>query len=276
VTRPASLAPIAAAATMIGAACAGTAAAQEMLSMPSATSPSPGVLIPRVQARAYFFDGGQALLEEAVRLEYGIARDLSVSAELPMYQGSLDAPRPSDGKFGLGDMSLLVELRILREDLNAVDTVRVALFGGAELPTGTAGFASDSVNPVVGAVVSSILGRNGFDASARYTFVTGDGMTNPIFVSDTADDFTNIDLGYAFRLYPEAYGEEREAAWYATVELNSTFTVGGEREVLLSPGVLIEAPRFAVELGLQVPVSSRLDGQPDLQLAAIAGLRLLF
>lgn len=263
-------------AAVLACAAASTASAQEMLNMPAATLPSPGVLIPRGQARAYRFEDSQWLLEQAVRLEYGIARDLSIAADLPLHQGFFDAPRPSDGDFGLGDLDLSLELRILREDLNAIDTVRASIFAGAELPTGTGGFGGGSVDPFAGAVVTAIIGRHGFDASARYTFVTGGGHDHPIFASDTADDFVNLDLGYAYRLYPAEFGEEREGAWYATLELNSTFTTGGEHAVLLSPGLLLEAPSYAVELGLQVPVTQDLVHAPELRIGFVLGLRLIF
>ncbi len=252
------------------------AVAQEMLSMPSATSPSPGVFIPRVQARAYFYEESQTLLEQDVRLEYGIARDLSVSLDLPLYEGFFDDPRPSNGEFGLGDLEAIVELRVLREDLGAVDTLRGAIYAGAELPTGTGGFGSDGVDPCVGGVLTGIFGRNGFDVAARWTFVTDESPFLPTFAGTTTDDYANIDLGYAFRLYPEAYGEERVPAWYATLELNSIVTTGTEYEVLLSPGLLLEAPTYAVELGVQIPVSSDVGDAPDLRVAAVVGLRLIF
>jgi hypothetical protein len=252
------------------------ALAQEMLNMPAATAPSPGVAIPRVQARAYLFEDSQWLLEQTLRLEYGLARDLSIAADLPLLQGFFDPPRPMDGDFGLGDLELGLELRILREDLNAIDTVRASVFAGAELPTGTGGFGGDSVDPFAGAVVTAILGRHGFDASARYTFVTGHGMHHPIFLSDTADDFANIDAGYAYRLYPEEFGEEREGAWYATIELNTVWTTGGEHEVLFSPGLLLEAPNHALEFGLQLPLSQDLVHAPELRIGLLFGLRLIF
>jgi hypothetical protein len=257
-------------------ACSAPASAQEMLNMPSATAPSPGVWIPRVQARAYRFEQDQWLLEQSLRVEHGLARDVSMAADLPILQGFLNDPRPADGDAGLGDLELNLELRILREDLNAIDTVRAAVFAGAELPTGTGGFGGDSVDPFAGAVVTAILGRHGFDAAARYTFVTGDGLFLPIFASDTPDDFVNADLGYAYRLYPEEYGEERVGAWYATLELNSTITMGGEYEVLLSPGLLLEAPNFALEFGLQLPIAEDRENAPEMRLGLLLGLRLIF
>ncbi|MEY3022571.1 MAG: hypothetical protein RIS86_1769 [Planctomycetota bacterium] len=258
-------------------ALAGAAAAQEMLSMPAATQPSPGVVIPRVQGRAYAFEGAQWLLEQDLRVEYGLARDLSVSVDLPLYEGFLDAPGQSDGRFGLGDLDALVEWRFLREDLNAVDTVRASLFAGAEIPTGTGAYGGGSVDPCVGAVVTAIFGRHGIDASARWTFVTGDGMDRPVFPSDTPEDFANLDLGYAYRLAPESYGEERVAAWYATLELSATVATGGAGHlVTIGPGLLLEAPDHAVEIGMQLPLSSDDDGRPALRAALVLGLRLIF
>ena len=72
--------------------------------------------------------------------------------------------------------------------------------------------------------------------------MTGDGLASPIFLTDSGDDFFNLEAGYAFRIHPEEYAQTREAAWYLTAELNGVWTVGGEHELLLSPGLLIEAP----------------------------------
>jgi hypothetical protein len=257
-------------------ASASGAFAQEMPGMPSATAPSPGVLIPRVQFRLYEFDGSQQLLEENLRLEFGIARDLSVSFDLPVYQGFFDAPRPSDGAAGLGDADLLAELRILREDLNAVDTVRAALFAGAELPTGTGGFTDPSLDPCVGGVFSAITGRHGIDFAARYTVVTGEGIPDPIFIGDLGEDLVNLDVGYAYRIAPAEYGEERVAAWYLTAELNTQLTTGGHREILLSPGLLIEAPTYAVEIGAGIPIDEDVGRAERLDFSLLVGLRLLF
>ncbi|MCX5650199.1 MAG: hypothetical protein NTU45_02230, partial [Planctomycetota bacterium] len=76
--------------------------------------------------------------------------------------------------------------------------------------------------------------------------------------------------------FPEEYGEERVGAWYATLELNTTWTVGGEHEVLLSPGLLLEAPSYALEFGLQVPLSEERVNAPELRLGLLLGLRLIF
>ena len=244
--------------------------------MPAATSPSPGVLIPRVQARAWFFENDQSLLEQDIRLEYGLVRDLSISAELPMFQGFLDQPRQSDGEFGLGDMDLILEWRFLREDLGPIDTVRASVYAGAEVPTGTGGFGGESLDPCAGAVLTGIFGRHGVNLSARYTVVTGGGLELPMFASETSDDFANLDAGYAYRLYPDAYGEERVGAWYLTLEANAVFTTGGEHDILLSPGLLLEAPTYAVELGLQLPIAQDTVDRPALRLGVVLGLRLLF
>ena len=46
--------------------------------------------------------------------------------------------------------------------------------------------------------------------------------------------------------------------------------------MLLSPGLLLEAPNYAIELGLQVPVIEDSQDRPALRLALVVGLRLLF
>jgi len=251
------------------------AAAQETPNMPAATSPSPGVWIPRMQARAYLLENDQTLLEQDLRIEHGLARDLSMWAELPLYEGFLDAPRPSDGEFGLGALEAGIELRVLQHDLDAIDTVRGAVFAGAALPTATDGFGRQSLDPFVGAAITAIFGRHGVNAAARYTFVTGD-TDLPLFIGDDGEDVIGADLGYAFRLAPAAYGEERVAAWYLTLELNGAFTAEGDREVLFAPGLLVEAPTYAVELGVQLPIAQEGSDRPEIDLGIFAGLRLLY
>lgn len=252
-----------------------SAFAQESPNIASATAPSPGVHIPRAQARVTLFDGGQTLLAEDLRAEYGIARNLSAFAELPLYQGFLDAPRPSDGEFGLGALELGVEYRMLQQDLDAIDTVRGAMLAGAALPTATDGFGRQSFDPFVGAAINAIFGRHGLNAAARYSFVTGD-TDLPLFIGDDGEDVIGADLGYVFRLAPAEYTEVREAAWYLTLELNTQWTAGGDREVLLSPGLLIEAPDYAIEAGVQLPLSQRENGRPEVDLGFFAGIRLIY
>lgn len=252
------------------------AAAQEMPGMPAATSPSPQVLIPRIQVRGYAFENDQFLLEQNIRLEYGLVRDLSISGDISLFEADFDAPMPTGGEFGTGDADLLLEYRFLREDLNAIDTIRASVFAGAELPTASAGFGTDSLDPCFGAVLTAIWGRHGVDAAARYTVVTGEGVADPFFISDGGDDFVNLDAGYAFRLHPEEYGEVRVPAWYLTAEVNSVWTTGGEHTVVLSPGLLIEAPDYAFEFGCMIPLSEEMDRAPSLDFGFLVGLRLLF
>jgi hypothetical protein len=247
--------------------------AQEMLSMPSATAPSPGVLIPRVQLRGSVFEGGQGLVEQRVRAEYGLVRDWSASLELPINQGFFDGPRPSGGAVGLGSLEALVEWRVVRWDLGPIDTVRGTVFGGADLPTGTGGFGESGLQPCVGGVVTTILGRQGFDVAARYTWATAGAARHPHTLSQNGRDRLEADVGYAFRLAPATYGEVREAAWYGTLELNSAFSADDAHLVTVGPGLLIEAPTYALELGVQLPASSAEDHAPRLRYGVILGVR---
>lgn len=274
VTAPLAVAAVAA--TVLGA--APRASAQEALQAPSATLPSPSSLVTRFQFRAYDFEPGSTdparsgwLLEERFMAAIGLAPELAAEVKLPLYQsvGSVGNP------VGLGDLDLSFKWRIWRHDIGPVDTLRLALLGGAQLPTGTGGYGSSSVDPFAGAAFTGILDRHGIGAAARWTFTTGSAF-DPIFAGDTSDDLLQLDGSYLYRLHPAEYGEAREAAWYAALELNTTYETDGDWELLLSPGLLIEAPRWAFELGVQLPLYQRVSERPELRVAIVAGLRLLF
>lgn len=255
-----------------------TALAQEAIQSPAATLPSPGSLITRFQFRAYDFRPGETdpprsgwLLEQRLMAAVGLAPELAFEAKLPLYEspGSIGEP------IGLGDLDLGFKWRVWRHDLGPVDTLRLALLGGAQLPTGTADYGSSSTDPYFGAAFTGILDRHGVGAAVRYTFTTGSAF-DPLFAGDTSADLLQLDASYLFRAYPAEYGSSREAAWYGVAEVNTTYETNGDWEVLLSPGLLIEAPRWAFEIGVQVPLYQRVSERPELRVAIVAGLRLLF
>ncbi len=262
----------------MGLAASPTARGQEASGTPSATLPSPGAIVTRFQFRAYDFRPGPTdpprqgwLLEERFMAAIGLAPELAVEAELPLFQspGSVGEP------VGLGDLDLSFKWRVWRSDPGPVDTLRLALLGGAQLPTGTAGYGSSSVDPFLGAAFTGIIDRHGLGAAVRYTFTTGSAF-DPIFAGDTTADLLQLDGAYLYRLHPAEYGASREAAWYGSVELNTTYETDGQWEMLVTPGVLIEAPRWALELGVQLPLVQRVDERPELRVAIVAGVRFLF
>lgn len=102
--------------------------------------------------------------------------------------------------------------------------------------------------------------------------VDGDAV-NP---GDTTDDVLNLDASYLFRLAPATYGEEFAASLYAVLELNTVYETNGDAEAFLSPGLLYEAPRFAIEAAVQLPVAQDLAHRPEREYVVTLGLRLLF
>jgi len=302
--RPLRACSIAIAAALTALACAPLAIAQEVINSPSATLPSPGALVTRFQFRAYDFrreaePPGRAgwQLEYLFMAAYGLTPELAIEAKLPLFQREMSADdtigAASSGgatggnsgssattsfdahAIGLGDLDLGLKLRVWKADLGPVDTMRLAILAGLEIPTGTNGFGSSSVDPYVGTAFTGIFGRHGFGAAAKWTFTTGSAF-DPLFAGETTADLLELDLSYVFRVHPEEYGELHEAAWYAVGEVNSFYETNGDWQILLSPGLLIEAPRWAFELGVQVPVYQRVSGRPELNIAFVAGIRLLF
>jgi len=272
------------------------AAAQEAINAPSATLPSPGALVTRFQFRAYDFKRepeppGRAgwELEYLFMAAYGVLPELAIEAKLPFFQREMSVDEtigvdpgwpPVENSFdehaiGLGDLDLGLKLRVWKADLGPVDTMRAALLAGLEVPSGTDGFGSSSFDPYIGGAFTGIFGRHGLGAAARWTFTTGSAF-DPLFAGETTADLLRLDGSYLFRLAPEEYGERHEAAWYAVGEVNAFYETNGDWQVLLSPGLLIEAPRWAFELGVQVPVYQRVGGRPELNIAFVAGVRLLF
>jgi hypothetical protein len=254
---------------------AAPAGAQEMLSMPSATAPSPGVSIPRVQTRLYAFEADERALELDLRLEYGLARAWSVSLDVPLSVAWLRGHARGEPQVALGSAAVLVERRVFKLDLSAIDTVRAALFAGAELPTGTGHARDVSLDPCAGAVATAILGRHGVDLAARATWETGAGAPTPLFVTDGPSSFANVDFGYAFRLSPSQYAETRAPALYATLEAGGALTLDGQSVTTVGPGLLLEAPTYALELGAQLPVMQSARSVVPLRWGALVGARFI-
>jgi hypothetical protein len=256
------------------------AAAQEAINMPAATQPSPGQWVVRELPRYWRYrEGGEAasprgLFELDTSVAYGIVSRLSLQADLPFYWQQPQGPGQRD-RVGVGDLSLSLKLRLLQEDLGPVDTLRVAAFAGTLLPTGTDGFGSESFDPFLGVAATGIFGRHGLNASLAWRFTTG-GTFDPVFAGETTADLLEFDASYLFRLRPAAYTEVHEAALYAVLELNGDYETSGDLEILLSPGLLYEAQRFALEASLQIPVLQRLEARPELAWSLVFGVRLLF
>lgn len=250
--------------------------------MPAATQPSADHWVYQAKLYVSRYDDDPTGADRRIsqvrfnhRVQYGISGDLSAQADIPLIRRRTEAGGDSETEAGLGDLTLTFKRRVVTRDLGPVDTVRVSVFGGAQLPTGNEAFSSDSVDPVLGAVLTAIVGRHGFNQSMSYLLTTGDtdGRIGP---GESLADLIRFDSSYLYRLAPEAYGSEYVASWYAVLELNGTYETNGDTEIMLSPGLLYEGTTWAAEAGVQLPVYQDTDERPETAFSVVAGLRFLY
>ncbi len=265
------------------AACSAPAAAQQAIYTAAATQPSPGHFALRQTFSYSRFSSDPTPLDRTVDdftlttdVTYGLAPDTSLNFRFPLVYRDTEfaAAGSDDSEFSVGDMTLLIRQRIVREDTGPIDTIRFTLYGGLEIPSYGA-VSSESWDPIAGGVLTIIRGRHGFNVEGSYKLTTG-GESNPVRAGDGTADLFRGNASYLFRVSPAEYGAETTAAWYAVMELNSVLETNGDFEVFLSPGVLYEATTFALEAGLQIPVARSLDERPEEDIAVTIGIRFLF
>lgn len=262
---------------------AGSAWAQEATNTPAATQPAVGKLYLREKFQ-HFRMGHDPSPEgreidrfvASTALTYGLARNLSASIDVPLEYEAIEHPdRSMDREVGVGDVLLQLKYRPFQLDLNPLDSIRLAVYGGVEVPSGDGDLSSDSFDPLVGAVFTAILGRHGFNQSVSYKFNSG-GEEYPTRPGDGPDDALRYDSAYLFRVSPEAYGPDTEAAVYLTCELNGLYETSGDNEILLGPGVLYEARTFALEAAVGFPVVQDVQERAETELMVTLGFRILF
>jgi len=259
-------------------ALAAQALAQEATNTPAATQPSVGKWYLReiIQYDSFRADAvserlGRDLVVATTTLARGLTRNLSASVELPVVHrrgGAAD-------QTGLADPSLAVKWRPLQRDLGPVDSIRLAVFGGLEVPSGDDHFTSDSWDPFLGGVVTAILGRHGFNQGLSYKLNDGDGR--PLSrAGDGTDHALRVDTAYLFRIDPVAYSARTSSATYVTVELNGLWEGNDDHEVLLGPGLLYEARTYALEATVSLPVVRDVKQRSAVAMRVTVGARLLF
>jgi hypothetical protein len=271
------------------------AAAQESTNVPAGTQPSVGrfYLRQRVQYLQLRDDPSPENREidkivATTSLAYGLRRDLSIAIELPVaYEHVAASPDPSHpghdpgdvvgshDAVGFNDVSLSLKWRPWQRDLGPIDSLRFALIGGVELPSGHGDFSSHSFDPFIGGVFTAILGRNGFNIAASYKLNTG-GDPYPTRAGDGPDDAVRLDASYLFRLSPAEYSADTTAATYLTFEANGLYETGGDLEVIVGPGLLYEARTFAIEATVGLPIVQDVDERPETELVFTLGARFLW
>lgn len=258
---------------------------QEAINTPAPTQPGAGNWVVREQVRFMWYedlpnDPGGSVRDMTLLtiIQHGITGSLSAELSLPLIgrQRSADDPAAADGSArGLGDISAGLKLRLWQADTGAVDTMRLSVFGNVEMPTGHDEFSSDSFDPTIGATFMAISGRHGFNQALSWKFTTGD-LAEPIGPGESLSDLLKFDSAYLYRLSPAEYTSELRAATYGVVELNGFYETNGDLQVFLSPGILYEAPRFALEAAIQIPVYQDVDHRAESTFGFVLGLRILF
>lgn len=257
--------------------------AQEATHTPAATQPAAGRLYMRQKVQ-YVSLGDDPSPEarditkvvSTTTLTYGLRRDTSLSLEVPMaYAAEVAHGRHATRRFGVNDISLSIKHRPWQLDLNPVDSLRLAVVGGVEVPSGDGDFSSHSFDPFVGAVFTAILGRHGVNQSIVYKFNTGGDAFNTR-AGDGPDDAVRFDTSYLFRLSPVEYSAASEAATYVTLEANGLYETNGDVEVIAGPGILYEARTFALEATIGLPMVQEVRERPEVDLVVTLGLRILF
>lgn len=263
------------------AAAAPSARAQESPLTPAATQPAKGRLTLRTQYFYTRYDAadGRDVGEHRVDtlLTYGLRRDVAVSLRLPMIVRDDLAPsrEGGGGDAGFGDLGVEFKWRFWQDRSPGLDTTRLALTAGLELPTGTADLSSHSVDPSLGGIFTLVRGRHGLNQSVRYTFNTGTVRDN-LGPGGGSADLLELRTSYLFRLLPARFDANSHGAWYLTIDSELYHERNGDTELLLSPGVLYEGTRWAAELGLRLPAYQRVDERAEVEFGVYAGLRFLF
>ncbi len=263
----------------------GQAAAQEAINTPAPTQPAAGNWVLREQFRLMAYedlpddpDGSARDLSLRTTIQYGITGSLSAEMSLPLIgrQRSAAAAGAEDGSTtGLGDLSAGLKLRVWQADTGAVDTMRLSVFGSLEFPTGEDTFTSDSFDPTVGATFMVISGRHGFNQALSWKFTTG-ANASPLAAGESLSDLLKFDSAYLFRLSPAEYTSELRAATYLLAEVNGLYETNGDTEIFLSPGILYEAPRYALEASVQIPVYREVNHRAETLISVVLGIRILF
>lgn len=259
------------------------AVSQEVLFAPSATAPGKGNFVSRQIVTQTSFDAGNAMVPFDVDqttltnlLAYGMTSDLSAAVTLPMVYRDYDVSAGfDDDRFGIMDIELMFKYRFLQKDLGTIDTLRMSLIGGIELPSYDDGFSSESFDLFLGWAMTYIAGRHGVGAYAQYKWNTG-GDPYEIEFGDGQYDAIRIDGSYLYRIDPANYTAESTRSTYLVVEVNNRYEANGDLESLLSPGILIEAQRWAFEFAIRLPVAQSLNHRAEMVWAMSAGFRFTF
>jgi hypothetical protein len=262
----------------------GVGHAQEAMYTAAATMPSKNTFVLRPQLHVYQFGTNPSSgvettrkYEFATKLDYGLARAWSMSLEVPVvYEEETLAGGESEDDIGVEDLDLMFKYRVYKNDSGGVDTLRIALMAGAKITSGdSAKFASQSVNPHAGIVLTLVRGRWGFNQEFSYTFNTG-GSDATNFGGDGPSDAFAYNSALLYRIDPPFFTPTSKGAWYVTGEMVGLYETNGDNEIRFAPGLMYEGTKFAFELMAQLPVYDSLSKRAELDWGLGVGFRFAF
>jgi hypothetical protein len=261
------------------------AVAQEAMYTAAATLPSPGTGTFRPQAHISRYGTNplapeeesttayEAMFSVAYGLDRGLAGYIDVTTQ---YETTDLASGGDDSDKGVEDVNLYFKYRFYKHDSGGIDTQRAALMLGAHVASGDdKDFSSTSINPHIGAVLTIVRGRHGFNQDLFFTWNTGgerlsnDGGEGP-------DDAIHFNSAYVYRIWPDAFTSESTGGWYITAEINNLYETNGDFEMRFAPGLMYEGRHVSWELMAQFPLYNDLDERAELDFAIGTGIRVTF
>lgn len=211
-----------------------------------------------------------------VGIDYGLHRDVTASALLPLVHKRFTSPGLRDSTAGLGDAAVLVKYRLIQEEWRA-GGFNWSVVGGLELPTGATDETENGVrlppstqlgsgawNPFLATSATLGIDRARFDANVFYKLNTEGAQQTEV------GDFFSVDVSAAYRFlhykYPgPTFGARLGLQWRhdARGEQNGlTIQDSGADELLLRPALSIHPiPRMDLNIGTRIPLYQHYNGQ---------------
>lgn len=270
----------------LAAACslASAVLAQEAMYTQAATMPGPGSFIVREQLHWFRYgtnpitgDKREDLFEASTSFNIGLVRALAVTVDVPAaLKRTQGRTGSTQSAVGVEDFGVLFKYRVAMDNPGGVDTTRFALLGGADITSGdNSNFASQSVNPRLGAVYTRVRGRHGFNVDTLFTLNTG-GTERSNNGGEGPSDALALNVSYLYRIDPDRFTSESNGAWYITAEINTLYETNGDAEVRWSPGLMYEGRTFGLEFMSQFPLWHDVRRRPELDFGVGVGVRFLF
>lgn len=255
-----------------------SARAQEAMYTQAATMPAPGTIILREQFHWYRYGSHPVSgvertdkLEAMTTIAYGLDRGLALFVDVPITHVREKSPTEDNTHTGIDDVDVMLKWRFYQKDSGGIDTIRAALLAGVEFSFEDT-FAA---HPMLGAVITVVRGRHGFNQDLIYHLNT-DGSPENNLGGDGPYDALAFNTAYLYRFYPDRYTSDSVGAWYVTAEINGLYETNGDVELRWAPGLMYEGRIFAFELMAQFPLWNDLDNRPELDFALGIGFRFIF